>query len=692
VASDATQYLIDISARLQGGESAAAGLASIGERMRAAGAGASDLEAALAHARSALDEAKASAAGAASALAAGEASYSAAETAADRAAKAYERVSAAAEAQKGKVAAALDAGDLKGAERASAKLSALMARQDEARQRAEDTADALKSEAQSLSELQDAASAASDAEKELEAATSDLESSAEAAAKSEADVTRAAEGSGKVNELGEAFGRLGGPLGALGQKAVGLYNGLGKLQGSLGASTGLAVGATVAVVALAAAMLYGLAATLRWAVGLADASRSASLTVAAVEATSASLSGLSGILPGVQSATGLAQDELVGLAQQLDAAGVSASDMPAALRAVATAEAALGKGGAAKFVEQLKSGKASASELAAEVDSKLGGIVAKRMLGLDAQAAKLTRNVGQIFGGLDIEGTLVGLDKIGGLLDADSASGQAIKLIFDKLFQPLLDSSSTVFPAVEGFILGFEIGVLKAYIAAKPLLKIFSAIGGGGSDVEGTAKAMENLGQTIGIVAAVAGAVLYALAWPFIKIAEGIGAAVKLAGLLGSAIQSGIGAAVSWLEGLSLAQIGSDLIQGLADGITGGAAAVVAAAVGVASSAISAVEKVLKIGSPSKVFHEIGGYTAEGFAGGVEAGSDSAQTALETMVSPPDVASPAPARAAGPSINLAGASFTFNGVENAEQAEGRFAALLTRIVEGDALQLGAVPA
>src|SRR6185369_12820660 len=72
------------------------------------------------------------------------------------------------------------------------------------------------------------------------------------------------------------------------------------------------------------------------------------------------------------------------------------------------------------------------------------------------------------------------------------------------------------------------------------------------------------------------------------------------------------------------------------NGITGAGSAVINALGGVVSGAIDHAKHLLGIASPSKVFEGLGGYTAEGFAAGVEGGSGDARGALEAMVATPD--------------------------------------------------------
>jgi hypothetical protein len=160
--------------------------------------------------------------------------------------------------------------------------------------------------------------------------------------------------------------------------------------------------------------------------------------------------------------------------------------------------------------------------------------------------------------------------------------------------------------------------------------------------------------------------------------------------------------------------IGGDIIAGIVAGITGGAGAVINAIGGAVTGAIDHAEKLLGIKSPSKVFAKIGGYTAEGFAGGVEDGAPAAQDAMSSMVSPSDakqaalsgdlgafanIPSPADApragaapAASGAGVDLSHAVFQFYGVEGAADVEGRMGEILTKILEGKAAQLGTAPA
>ena len=110
------------------------------------------------------------------------------------------------------------------------------------------------------------------------------------------------------------------------------------------------------------------------------------------------------------------------------------------------------------------------------------------------------------------------------------------------------------------------------------------------------------------------------------------------------AVKGAVGKAVDAMSGLGskLLQAGKDLIQGFMDGIKSKAQAVWDAAVGVGQKAIDGVKHILGIASPSKVFKQLGKYTAEGMSIGLdkyafmaeESASDLATGILENVRNP----------------------------------------------------------
>lgn len=602
-----------------------------------------------------LEGAGAAATAASDALKAGEAAYKQAETSADRAAKALEKIGISADAQRGKLKAALDAGDAKAAEAAAKKLRNLVDRQAEAATKAASAKDAMTAEAVALDKLKAASGHAADAQ----AAMAKKVDAAKVAAKSAADAATKASGSGKANEAAEALGKLGGPLGKLGQQAFGAVGGLQKLGASLG-EMGPYVAAAVVVVALVAgaAALAGAAisatvAVGAWAVSLADAGR-----------TSALLS------------DGIARSVVGG--RQLDATisklGTEVPQTREELQAMASTLAATGLRGDA-LSKALETAAVKAAKL------KYGPDFAKQTLSLDSQVSRLHTNIAALFGGLHIDALLAAMAKLVGLFDATGASGKAIKVVFESLFQPLIDGITSWVPPLVAAFLQFEILVLKALIAIKPfagkLLLLAEILGA----VTLVMVAM-GVGFALAVIApfVAAGIVIAAVVGSVILFGLAVYDAATKAYAFGAAIIGGASTAFDWLKtkvktatdflsSLSLSGIGGDLMAGLADGIIDGGDAVLKAITGAVDDATKAAKAALGIASPSKVFHAIGLATGEGMAAGVDASSNGVQTALESMAAPPPAGGPPPAPVTAQSGPT---TFNFYGVAGAEEGRDMF--------------------
>ena len=98
--------------------------------------------------------------------------------------------------------------------------------------------------------------------------------------------------------------------------------------------------------------------------------------------------------------------------------------------------------------------------------------------------------------------------------------------------------------------------------------------------------------------------------------------------------------------------IGSNIIQGLVNGVTGAAGKLIKAVKGAVGDAIEGAKNLLGIHSPSRVFREIGQYTMQGAALGVDDDADllskSTDNAMRGMISTAqDIAVPAASSTAG---------------------------------------------
>lgn len=691
------QYVVDIAANMASGDKTIAQLDELTRQLSGGGKNADFFSQAIVKVSADLASAKAASAAANASLAEGNIKFAELERAAVQAAKAEEKAS---------LAGKLDPSISRSAFQAKA---------------------ALDGYGLTLKSLEVNAAAASTKEEQLAKTLGNVKQLS-------GHVDKSLAGSAESTEkLRGALASVPGPAGKLGSSLLAPVQGFQKLSASMGASNAaMVIGAAaaaalvVAVLAVAAAAVYATVSVAAWAVGLSDVNRNAALSQQAVAALHPEIAALSSAYAAITDATGQGASALNDLEKQLKAAKVTAADMPGALRAAALAETALGKGGASEFVDKIKEGKVAVGALSAEFQSKLGGIVAKQMLGLDAQSARLKKSIGEIFGGLNIEGVLGGLQTLVDLFDKNTAAGQAMKFLFESVFQPIIDQAQSAAYFVEAFVLGFLIGMTKLYIGLKPTIKAVSEfLGFKDSSLTDGLDLAKKAGELIvpvvlGLVGAFAAVVAVigivvgvSLAWTaaiYGMIAAVVGAAVYI----GVAFVNAFVAVWDYLSALpgKMLQLGTDLIMGLVNGIAGSANAVVEAVTGVVGGAIDAAKKKLGIASPSKVFAEIGGYTGEGLANGVEDATPDVHDAFAAMVTPPDVPASAldaqdtpwgvgasssgaqvsdsgpsgDAKRGGSSI-LEGATLNFYGVKDAETARDMFEEMLTRVLEGDAAQI-----
>lgn len=658
------------------------------------------------------------------------------------------------EAEAANAAFRAGASDLRGLEsqaaaaaRKSAKLSSEMASIDLAglRSEADAASRALEAHAADLAKVERRADDAARSEKALKA---QLDSVRQLTARAN---DRLGDAATKLSTFRGALGDVGGPVGELGERLLYPAQALVDLKERFGSTVATATVAvvgfaavTAAVVAMTAAFVAGVGAIAAYAVKLGDTARSASLTREAFDALNPSLASLP--FEDVAADTGVADAELRKIAKDLREAKVKTDDMAGALRAVAIRQA-LGQGSTSEFIADMKKAKRSVSDFSAATQAQLGGIVARQMLGLEAQGVRLRSNLARLFGGLNIDPALGGMQTLVGLFDETSATGKALKFLFEAIFQPLIDNAQKAAYFVEAFFIGLQIGFLTIYVGLKPLIKAvgdffgfedttladtlsFAKLAG-----EAVAVAIAALvvafaavaaivGVVIGVFAAVAYVIIDSVVsavmlagkalsflidfWTALPgmVVEAVNAVVSAAGQLPAKILEIVNSVVAYFRDTPWAEIGADILRGLAAGITGSVGVVIEAVKAAIGGAIKSAKSILGIASPSKVFAGLGGLTGEGYAAGVEAEQAAADKAVADLVQPPSAtelaAAPAPVvsaadnqprqaplAAGGPQINLQGAHFKFYGVKDAEHAQQAFEEMLTRVFEGDALQLGA---
>lgn len=420
MATDSTQYLIEMAAKLTGGEASVATLAQLGDHMIKAGASAAELEKTVKQTSDALEQSAAATKAVSEALTDQEAKYRQAEIAAVKAAKASERIGATGKAW-----------------------DEMTSKQQAAAITATEAADALKAEAVALDALKTKAAAAAKQEEAIAKSLKNVKGAAEQTAKAE----KAAAGSGKVNEIAEALGKFGGPAGVAGQKVFGLASGFSKLKGAIGtAGPYIAIG--VGIVAIASAAALATFAIGKWSIGLADANRTQGLMMDGIARTSEGGAELAATIDNLGTIVPSTREELMGMAKTLADSGLRGKELSRELEATAIKAAKL----------------------------KFGPDFGAQLLSLDFQAKRLQENIAAIFGGLKIDKFLEGLQKLGALLDAGTESGQTLKFIFESIFQPIVDGAAGAAVTVERFFLQAEILALKAFIAIKPYRDEIAAV------------------------------------------------------------------------------------------------------------------------------------------------------------------------------------------------------------------------
>ena len=282
-------------------------------------------------------------------------------------------------------------------------------------------------------------------------------------------------------------------------------------------------------------------------------------------------------------------------------------------------EATLGATGAAAVGETaLKKQLETLGGAAGLVQNRAKNFVDQIAMGISSP--ELTKAVGGLQGIFDspeaarlAEGTAAG---ISGLEDAAAAAMPAIAA----LIEGMMAGWNVVAPAISAVVDGMRslMGATGQSESSwksfgKAIGAVFGAIGMGVAivvaaitliidSVVGAYNAIANLPEELSSV------------WGLIT--EGISGA-------GGAI---LGAAVS---------LGSSIVSGIASGITGSASWVIDTITSLCGDVIGWAKKILHIGSPSKVFADIGANTAAGFAQGIDAGASASDSAMNGMMAPP---------------------------------------------------------
>lgn len=207
-----------------------------------------------------------------------------------------------------------------------------------------------------------------------------------------------------------------------------------------------------------------------------------------------------------------------------------------------------------------------------------------------------------------------------------------IKSATTAVWTAIRDFLGSVWDTIRGLVSSAVNGVRTAVSSA------WDAISGVTSSVWGA------ISSTVsGVASSIAGAVRDAIgglrdwlgnAWGSIKTA----ATDAWDGVKG-AITGAVKGAVDTVRNLvnDFEHLGGDIVRGIAKGITDAASDVINAIGDVVSGAVKHAKKLLHIGSPSRVFMEIGAFTGQGFAQGIAGEITAAQDAVARLVAAPGV-------------------------------------------------------
>lgn len=480
---------------------------------------------------------------------------------------------------------------------------------------------------------------------------------------------------GDSGAAGAAIGAIGGPVSA----ASGKLDQLKAIMGNGSASAGMmrlalvgVVAVLLAVAAASAGVLVGLA---KFAVEGANAARSADLMRQAVSNNAQDAKNLGSQVDALAGKVSTSKEALNELAVGLARNGLQGQALVDTFNAVGQASAAMGDeagnkirglieagrqsqrlflsretlvGTGVSFEEvakslssQMKVGVGEAKAALAEgrvglgvgaaaikdaVEKKFGAINAAKMLDINEQAKRFRQNLTNLTSGIKLEPLLKGLEKITSLFDEGTVTGSTLKTLMTMFGDTLSNIFGKIAPVGAQFFKGLVIGGLTLTVAVLKLRKGFTETFGDTSlfsNVDWLKTALF-VGETAVYAFGTALAVLAALIAPIVL---GVAAGVAAIQLFGSAFTS----AYNTVKAMSWSEIGIALVQGLVDGIAGMGPKAIASILGLATSLKDTVKNALGIHSPSKVFEGYGKNTAEGFAGGIDAGAPAVEESAGAM-------------------------------------------------------------
>lgn len=522
-----------------------------------------------------------------------------------------------------------------------------------------------------------AAAAERAAEKEIAAAKKSAE---EQIKKNEAARQKQAEVRGAIEQTIQASLGALGPAGEMINKFIGIGKAIARLPPEL---------QIVAVAILAAgAALFVIGKFFAAGIEAAGKYRDELLKLqGAVGGNAEAAKELQGAITQVASGSALARDKITDLAGQLARAGLQGAELRNALEAAAIASSAGGDQMANDFIKAAEAAKktgGSVDELSKAMKDQLGGVAAAQALSFGVQIEKLKENLVGLFSGADITPLLDAMHALLSIFDATTAEGQAMRAAIGGAIEYMI-----------GIVLQLGTAMLQAYVWLKQhpvawqlIAMVIKAVAVAALVVAAVIMLVVGvIGAAVGLIAASLGIVVQG-------VIDGVSAIATIISDVWTIMTTPFVAAKAWFDSFSLADIGSNMINGLIGGIKGAAGAFVSSIVGVVKSGVQAAKSALLMRSPSKVFADIGVNVGAGMVQGVDATAGDVQASTEGLADAAVTGATAGKKAAGALGAKGGASTgfapTFSNCNFVGTTQREVEAMMRAVFEAEYLDAGAV--
>lgn len=190
-----------------------------------------------------------------------------------------------------------------------------------------------------------------------------------------------------------------------------------------------------------------------------------------------------------------------------------------------------------------------------------------------------------------------------GLKSLANSSFNAIKSVISKVWSGIKSTSSSTWNSIKSVISSVWNGIKS--VVSSSLNTVKSVISSGWSNAKSVTSTLVNGIKTV-------------VSHIFNRFKEVVSTAMSN---VRNAIETGWNKAKSFLDGIDLVSVGSNIIQGLINGITSKIKDVVSVAKSIADKVTSTIKKAMDIHSPSRVTYALGGHTGQGYANGIKSKS-----------------------------------------------------------------------